>query len=379
MLAFISKLKPLSSQPNELKHLDFLRVIACYAIIFDHFSLGAEGKFKSVLNHFHHCFFTVDVFFIMSGFIISFVYETRLNTTSELSTFFLRRFARLAPLHWLTLLFYVALGLMALAGFHTNLLTNYDWSCLVPNALGLQAFGICKALSFNYVNWSISAEVGMYLIAPALLWFGRRSRYWPLLMSIAFLSILFLFSSSFAEPWYQWSWDFGVIRALPDFTMGVALFFFRAQVGRIPAPRVFLFLAVAGFIVGCALEWPNPILLVFAYLTAVAAIACDTRPSRQDWISTISILGQLTYSMYLLHPVMITLLMNIVGQHMLHLHGIWMNCWIILVISLIAPVSYLSLQLFETPARLWISGSKRRRRVSQEQNIPMPLAVTVDA
>jgi peptidoglycan/LPS O-acetylase OafA/YrhL len=366
MSKIFARLTPLKSQSDELLHIDFLRFIASYAIVLYHFAPGAQGGLGTALSHCHHFYLAVDLFLVLSGFIISYVYEPRLHTGADYGTFLWRRVARLAPLHWATLLFFVVLGLLTAMGFHANLITNYDWDCLIPSILALQAFGICRRLSFNFVSWSISAEMGMYLIAPALLWLGRKRRWWPLLLSLCAMVALFGLSRGGAMPWYQWSWNFGVLRAIPDFSLGVSLFFCRAAIGRIPAARILLLAALSGFVIGSFQDWPDPLLLLFVYLAAMAGVACDITSGkipggRHDWVTALGAYGQLTYSMYMLHPLLLTVLVVIIGQHILHLGGTAMNCWLLLVIVLVVPVSYLSLELFETPARRWLAGAQRRR------------------
>ncbi len=338
-----------------------LRFIASYAIVLFHCSQSVQGSLVPIVFHFHHFYLVVDLFLVISGFIISFVYEQRLQTRADYAIFLWRRIARLAPLHWATLLVFVALGLLASFGkFHTDHLTDYDWNCLIPNALALQAFGICKGLSFNYVNWSISAEMGMYVIAPALIWTGRKGKYWPVLLGACAISLLGTVFHRANNPWYQWTWDFGVLRAFPDFAIGVALFFCRRQLARIPFPRLLLVAVLAGFFIGSFLEWPDPLLLGLLYGAALAGIACDMQGLPRDRLSAIGVYGQLTYSMYMLHPIILIALVTVIGQHILHLGGMVMNCWLLLAAALVAPISYLSLIWFEMPARRWIAGSKRR-------------------
>ena len=368
MFGYPPKLRPLTNQSNEFLHLDFLRLIGCYAVVMTHIIGFSRGSLTPVLSHFRHSPLAVDMFLVISGFVISFMYEARLHTTGDYGNFMLRRLARLAPLHWATLLFYVVLGLLAVttAGWARHFsglvghLTNYDWDCLVPNALALQAFGVCR-LSFNYVNWSISAEMGMYLIAPILLWAARKSRWWPLALSMVSLISLCLISEYSERPWYLWSWDYGVVRAFPDFNLGIAAFFFRHEISRIPAAPGIFFSAVSAFIVGSYLDWSDDLLIVFIYTTVITGIACDMKGKAGRLVTKAAVGGQLTYSMYMLHPLLISIFMSVIGQHMLHLDGLLMNCWLFLTVALVAPVSYLSFELYETPARLWISGVKRRR------------------
>lgn len=356
VLRFCPKPAAIESPSDELLHVDLLRFIAAYAIVLLHSAQGASGALAGIMAHSRHFYLVVDLFLVISGFIIAFVYARRLHTRAQYATFLWRRVARLAPLHWATLLVFVALGLpVVVSRFHTGSLTNYDWNCLIPNAAALQAFGVCRGLSFNYVNWSISAEMGMYLIAPALLWVGRRGAGWLLLLSFGAMIALCVYAPA-GDPWYGWTWHFGVIRAFPDFCLGVALFFFRRDIARIPLARWLLFIALAGFFVGALLDWPDALLLALLYLAALGGIATDLKGAPRDAISALGVYGQLTYSMYMLHPLIMIALVAVIGQHLLHLSGTALNGWLLLSAAMVAPISYMSLIWFEMPARRWLAG-----------------------
>lgn len=67
--------------------------------------------------------------------------------------------------------------------------------------------------------------------------------------------------------------------------------------------------------------------------------------------------GQLTYSSYMLHPLISIVLLNTVADRILHTHGSARNILVLLAFLSVWPISYLSLMLFERPARRWLSGN----------------------
>lgn len=84
--------------------------------------------------------------------------------------FLRKRFARLAPMHYLTLGAYVAIGLAAPAlGLSLSEPEKYDLACLPANVAFLQSTMACPHLSFNFPSWSISAEMICYLAFPLVL------------------------------------------------------------------------------------------------------------------------------------------------------------------------------------------------------------------
>ena len=91
--------------------------------------------------------------------------------------FIRRRFARLYPLHLATLGFYVMVGAAASIGLLSVVRdSKYAFNELPANLLLVHAWGFSSQLSFNYVSWSISAEWFVYLLFPLIAWAAARPR-----------------------------------------------------------------------------------------------------------------------------------------------------------------------------------------------------------
>lgn len=126
-------------------------------------------------------FIGVDLFFILSGFILNYVYfdpaRPQLDFASYRS-FVWHRFIRVWPVHVSTLLW--LLGLVLAARLASISLTgNYDWSALPFQLTMTQAWPIMPsgpgpdpfaAYAWNYPSWSISAEWFAYLMVFPLTW-----------------------------------------------------------------------------------------------------------------------------------------------------------------------------------------------------------------
>jgi peptidoglycan/LPS O-acetylase OafA/YrhL len=103
----------------------------------------------------------VSFFFVLSGFILTYAYQDGFKA----GEFYLARFARLWPVHAVTL----ALAFWLLSPF---LIARPEWALpFLANALLLQAWVpvVGYVFSFNAVSWSISVELFFYLIFPFLL------------------------------------------------------------------------------------------------------------------------------------------------------------------------------------------------------------------
>src|SRR4051794_17935604 len=171
------KLPALRVASDEVLHMDLLRFVASVGIVVRHsFEFFFPAAVRSTLPSGLALF--VDLFFVISGFVIAHVYLGKVDNLSGYGSFLQRRVGRLMPLHWLTLLISILVwtGFVALgkAGAHEP---SFTLRCIAETALLLNAMASCgNGISFSSVSWSIGAEMVMYLIFPIFAWAGLRSR-----------------------------------------------------------------------------------------------------------------------------------------------------------------------------------------------------------
>jgi peptidoglycan/LPS O-acetylase OafA/YrhL len=78
--------------------LDGLRGLCALLIVFFHFHMVGDGLHN-------HAYLAVDVYFLLSGFVVASAYEARLKSGAGVGWFFGVRMARLYPLYILLFLF----------------------------------------------------------------------------------------------------------------------------------------------------------------------------------------------------------------------------------------------------------------------------------
>ena len=115
----------------------------------------------------------VDLFFVISGFVIAHIYGTRLRDGRELAKFALLRTARLYPLHLFTLLLVAGYTVatkwaahawkLPIGPGHNSDLGHNTLRMFLDNLLLVQAIVEHRA-SFNRPSWSISTEYYTYFI-----------------------------------------------------------------------------------------------------------------------------------------------------------------------------------------------------------------------
>ena len=168
---------------KQIGALTSLRGIAATVVVILHFAYSTLPEAGVILSR-HTRFFRdgylfVDLFFILSGFIMTHVYlESFLMgvNRSNYWTYLRARFARIYPLHLFTLGVLVGLELLKLSLPNSQAFTGkFSVGALVANVLMLQAFDFncppllwCKS-TWNEPAWSISVEFLIYSVFPFLL------------------------------------------------------------------------------------------------------------------------------------------------------------------------------------------------------------------
>jgi len=172
----------------KLEQLTSLRFFAALMIVLHH----AEGLFgigQAPVNLGQG----VSFFFVLSGFILAFVYP-RLDSGHEIRGFWLARFARIWPAYLATFLF-----AFVLLPFQWNSLTGAAHLAMLQSWLPLSVF----YFSYNAVAWSISTEAFFYLAFPVLIRDWARTWRSKLAATIALLIALAVVTNASHLPDYD--------------------------------------------------------------------------------------------------------------------------------------------------------------------------------
>lgn len=191
------------------------------------FAMMVFGAHCYVIDSFFnaHCFkegfVGVSFFFVLSGFIIAYNYQHRLQEKQiEKKTFWVARIARVYPLHWLTLF------IAALSGNYVIASGGMDWMTHFLASLTLTNAYIPKAdyfFSFNSPSWSLCCEQLFYFCFPFLVPLARDYRR-LLYLFLAAAVIVVVGMSLTPQDAIKGYWYVNPITRFPDFIVGMLLF-----------------------------------------------------------------------------------------------------------------------------------------------------------
>jgi peptidoglycan/LPS O-acetylase OafA/YrhL len=158
--------------PSRLMQVDVLRGAAIFLVLFRHAVISSElaGPLKPVVRRLYYFSATgIDLFFVLSGFLIGGLLFKELRNTGGLDVrrFLIRRCLRIWPGY------YVFIAFVFLRGWHARGHTaKAAFLAILPNLLHLQNY----LGSARGITWSLAAQEHFYLALPLFLLLMMRRR-----------------------------------------------------------------------------------------------------------------------------------------------------------------------------------------------------------
>ena len=264
----------------------------------------------------------VDLFFVLSGFVIAHVYTKKMQTFSwkQVRDFLRRRFARIYPNHFVVLgLFLLYVLAASTLGLNFNR-EHYSCGSFLTQLFMLNGIGLPVAHGWNYVSWSISAEFAAYLLFPFLAPMmsrvsGKLATAWiAVIFGITFAAAMIVNDGKA----YMMPWGGTLLRVLSEFSVGALSYhIFRsgipAHIATYLAPALLLLiLLVAGIS-----EHPlTDGYLVMLFAIFIPTIAADHRSLVARFLLTKPMikLGEISFSVYLIQN-LVEIVINYSGKN----------------------------------------------------------------
>jgi len=319
----------------QLKALTSLRFLAAALVVLFH--VQVTGLFVAGPWWYRNLagigYIGVNCFFVLSGFILVYTYA---GTAVQRGRFWQARFARVYPSYAFSLLITAPSFFYVVRNLH---LPFFAWSerhltaaCLATIGL-LQAWIPQGALTWNPVCWSLSAEAFFYLIFPWLLAWGKDLTTRALVAGIAgsalfslTVSVLYLvvhpdgadmINSGANDLLWKNILSYNPALRAPEFITGVfaGYLFIEGKVNpRMAGGLVTAGLSVLVILVAFADRIPQPMVSAGFLSPAFAAIIFGFA-LRPRWVRLFEghwlvLLGEASYSLYLLHSFILPVAFN---------------------------------------------------------------------
>lgn len=319
--------------PEYLATLTPLRGIAALMVVLLHCDLFVAPLWdhrQSLLIK--KWYLMVDFFFVLSGFVILHVYGSQFATTCravDYRRFVVARFARLYPLHLLTLLWsFAAFWMLKLLKHPLPLEVEafFAWPGFFTSLAFMQSLGWHDTWAGNGPAWSVSTEWWTYLVFPVLVSLGlARTRLGMALAVVGIVIAYFVIEQwltvncpLFADDRLTYmrgtlgtTFDFGLLRCAAGFVLGMLVYrAYQAGVARHVLRHSASFVAL-GIMIAIGMHHQcDDVLTVAGFALIVLAAASNQSTLRRicGW-RPMQRLGDWSYAIYLIHfPLLVSLM-----------------------------------------------------------------------
>lgn len=341
--------------------LELLRFFLALGVVIPHVSNWILPLSFTQLDLFFHAYHLqcVPIFWALSGFVFYYTYSDRIfERAVTISTFLWSRFSRLYPLAWITLLTVVVLDpIYRLSHEQSFVYHTGDFWHLFLNVLMISHWGFQKFTAYNGPVWSVSVEIIAYVV---FLGVSLACRPAALVTLIAILAAKLL---SHVEP-ITLTGFYGVSTCLQCFFIGGFGFFVYAKLKSIRILYRFLIVLLINVVLAFVSAYAEKyfIQLLPLVITVTVQVVFDHVPPWMKQISTV--LGSMTYSLYLIHyPV---ILLCVIVTERLGLETSWMTSklgfsLLLLFLCLISRAVYV---FYEVPVQRFLRKIQSKGRPS---------------
>lgn len=330
-----------------LTELDGLRGIASLMVVLYHY----PGRYLH--QDFYDLFFIrkaytfVDFFFVLSGFVIAYNYSS-LVSFQEFKVFYKKRFIRLYPMLFFSVLVYFSFRVFAIYFFPSVVDSNTNIEGLVMKTLDSLLFTnstpiLGSTTGLNLPSWSISSEMVSYFVFGIIALISNLRVKNSIYLALTLVSgiILFNLGTLFKLG------DYGFIRGLFSFLLGYFVWKISLENFRL---KNYLEYAIPFLIVACLyilsitqekgtgllFEFVVPVVFGLAILIIVKA---DGFLSKLLNSGPVQFLGNISYSLYLNHFLIILVVPQLLFKF-LKLENNGFNQFSVFCVSLAISVMY---------------------------------------
>ena len=300
---------PVVLRGGRLESIQVLRAVAAIGVVFTHAITRLSTTFPGASDH---ALFTgaggqltagdagVDLFFVISGFIMLHVHRNDFERPRAPLRFMTRRILRIVPIYWF--LTTVALAVLI---FAPQVFTTHYKGIYLPWIVGSYLFLPVAPPDWNAtpvvgVGWTLNYEMFFYAVFAGALLFSRRRGLLLIFQGFGCLVALGMVWKP-SVPWL------GLVTnwLLLDFLMGIAIAWWMLSRGRLSPAPICALVSIGVACLAATIVWPPPEEGPVRFLLWGIPAACivlgmsSVNIPEGRFGKLMSVLGDASYSIYL--------------------------------------------------------------------------------
>jgi peptidoglycan/LPS O-acetylase OafA/YrhL len=308
---------------KRVAELDGLRGIAILAAVLYHYAnnlIDADAsKFNLVLKSITHFFYTsIDMFFILSGFLLGGILLRNKQSGNFFKTFYMRRIYRIIPLYLLLLLLVILICNLGIGKgtewwFNDKIPLWVYFTFLQNIFMGMQ-----NTIGNVWLGptWSLGVEEQFYLIISILIYFSPKRTLLVILLVGMILAPVFRFHAPTVYALSTFTHGrldalFGGILVAIAYQNNNFVQYFKKHLIKFSGFTFVLFFISFLFTIG---KWNMPLFIVnswfsIIYMLVLLLVLCDAKNifSKLSRIQFFVNLGLYSFSIYLFHEIILGL------------------------------------------------------------------------
>ncbi|WP_173270847.1 acyltransferase family protein [Thiosulfatimonas sediminis] len=271
---------------NKVHSIQLLRGVASLLVLIVHAFYKEEVYGEGQLGRFLYGNIGVDIFFIISGFVMLYT----LNSNKSASQFLIKRAIRILPVYWATLSIVIVVYLL-----FPSMVNGGRESSVVGSIFLIPM----DALFLNQNAWTLTFEFIFYFVFATVFIFNGQFRVWGVVVILIALVII----------GQIYTFDLALLRALTsslliEFLYGFVLYAFFMKFNDAQKIALILILFLAVFLlqfVEVPSEYRMISLGIPALFICTIVVYLEKYIARFFWRIS-DFFGDISYSLYLVHP-----------------------------------------------------------------------------
>lgn len=341
-----------ASVTKKLELLQVLRALAAFIVTAGHVMHEAHTISNGQGSDFNYIPYPngvgVDIFFVISGFVIVYASRDLVTKSGAWREFMLRRLIRVVPLYW----FYTALMVAAIMLFPTAIDTaSLEFPHVIKSLFfypHMRPYGD-EVRPLLALGWSLNYEMYFYVIFAVLMCMKSLRAVMIGLSLYLIVSVI----SAMIFPDFPVALDFWFSHFVLEFLAGAWIAYLFVNDIRLPRWFLIPFMVISAGLL-CLLALPvfqgSDIGMALRFCIGALLVGGVVLPRHAEYrepSKILTVLGDSSYSLYLSHPFVIG------GMKLVWIMlGLTMSLWIYVGVTLVACLigGYLSYRLVEKPA-----------------------------